>query len=107
MDSIEYAKIYKEHVNIAKRMFLKLPNKQEGMEWAEFAVHVAILTHDKERSDLSTHVFNTARKYKNKFIRSYKRWSGIGRNHQRRTAVGGYKIYVSTALRTRLCINHI
>ena len=99
MDSTEYMRVYKEHVNIAKKMFLKLPNKQEGMEWAEHAVHVALLTHNEQLGDLSTHVYHTAKKYKNKFVRSYKRWNGIRPSVNKSIQTK----YVSTRKYTQVC----
>jgi len=77
MDATEYIRVFESHVGIAKRIFLSLPNKEEGMEWAEYATHIAMLTHDEQLGCLSTHVTYMAKKYKGKFVRDYKKWVGI------------------------------
>ena len=77
MDAKEYTEVFNRHINIANQLFINLPNQQEGKEWAEYAVHIAILTHKKDRSSLSTYVYYVAKKYRNKFIRSYRKWNGI------------------------------
>jgi hypothetical protein len=76
MDEREHIRVFNEHVNIAKRMFIELPNQKEGMEIAEYATHVAILTYKQELGSLSTHVHYVASKYRNKFVRDGKKWSG-------------------------------
>jgi hypothetical protein len=76
MEEKEYIRTFRSVVNIAKNMFVELPNLEEGMEWAEHAVHVAILTHNEELGSLSTHVHYIARQYKNQFIRQTNKWEG-------------------------------
>jgi len=77
MDADEYMETFKKHVKIAKRLFINIPNEAEWTEWAEHATHVAILTHKEEQGSLSTHVHYLAKRYRNKFVRDYRKWSGI------------------------------
>ena len=77
MDGELFLSLFKKHINIAKQLFIGLPNQREAMEWARDAVNEAIATHNPELGSLSTHVTYIAKKYRTNFIRSNKRWRGI------------------------------
>jgi len=77
MDGTQHLLLYEQHVNIARKIFMRYSRSIESKEWAEYATHIAILTHDEDLSRLSTHVFHTARAYKEKFVRLERKWQGI------------------------------
>jgi len=73
----EYLELYNSHLGISRRLFGGLLRNEEAIEWSDYAVHIAILTHDKEQGGLSTYVHYMAHKYRNEFVRAHKRWKGI------------------------------
>jgi hypothetical protein len=83
MDELEFEVLFRGHVHIAYRILRyklpmsKVPLVREAMEVAEQATKEAILTWDKNKGKLSTHVTWTARAHRLAFLRHTDRWRGI------------------------------
>ena len=79
MDAKEYKRKYNKYIGIAKKLFreVSLWSWKEGMLLAEYATHVAILTHREELSSLSTYIHYVALGMRTQFVRSGRKWIGM------------------------------